>query len=91
MAATTSITTPSTPPSKLTPMASAMAMITSDWISACTAFWPRRPAISGQRRAGVTSRLSVTPRSRSSIVDIPFQLLEKNAVMTSTPGTRYCF
>ena len=78
------------PPSNATPIASAMPTITSDWISACTVFWPRRPTISDQRLAGVTSSRSVTPRSRSSIMDIPFQPLEKNAVMTSTPGTRYC-
>jgi hypothetical protein len=71
-------------------MASAMPTITSDWSMTCTRFWPTRPAISGRRRTGVTSRRSVTPRSRSSTVVMPFQPLEKNAVMTSTPGTRYC-
>jgi hypothetical protein len=89
-AMSTSTVTASAPPAKVTPTASAIATTTADCSRTCTRFCPTRPRISGRRRTGVTSSRSTTPRSRSSIVAMPFQPLEKNAVMTSTPGTRYC-
>ncbi len=80
-------TQPSTPP-----FVAPSARPTSRMISACniavTADCRTRAAISAERRTGVARKRSTTPRSRSSIVPMPAQVPEKNAVITAIPGVR---
>ncbi len=60
----------------------------SDWMTMLNELWSRRPLISELRFAGETRKRSITPRSMSSIIAMPLQPAEKNAVITITPGVR---
>jgi hypothetical protein len=87
-ASTIRTTTPPTPPPKLAPTTSARPMMISAWIAMLSELCSTRPLISALRRTGETRKRSTTPRSRSSIIDIPPQPAENTAVIMTTLGAR---
>ena len=58
------------------------------WITATMPVWSTCETIRALRRVGVARKRWITPRSRSSIIDMPDQVAPKNAVMTTIPGVR---
>ena len=84
-----SIATPPGPPRNVAPTMSARPTMMADWITIVTEFISTRPQISAPRWTGEIRNRSTIPRSRSSMTGIPPHPAEKNAVIITTPGTRY--